>query len=111
MGFALFFLGCNYIQALLERIMVRRQKLISMTDHHFELASNMPNFSKWVRERMNEYIQNAQDQKETRKYVCSGCKTVLDLERIQNRIKGNFFTSSRWCFKCNSETMIREDLL
>jgi hypothetical protein len=91
--------------------MVRRQKLISMTDHHFEVAAKMPNFSKWVRERMNEYIQNAQDQKETRKYVCSKCEVVLDLERIQNRIKGNYFTASRWCFKCNDETMVREDLV
>ena len=43
--------------------MVRRQKLISMTDHHFEFASEMPNFSKWVRERIEEYIENTQEDK------------------------------------------------
>jgi len=38
--------------------MVRRQKLISMTDNHFEVAGNMPNFSKWVREQIEKYIQS-----------------------------------------------------
>jgi len=90
--------------------MVRRQKLISMTDRHFEVASDMPNFSKWVRERMDEYIQNAQDEKETRKYHCKKCEATLDLQRIQNKIKGNYFAAVRWCFACNDETMIRVDL-
>ena len=87
--------------------MVRRQKLISMTDRHFEVAQEMSNFSKWVRERMDEYIQNTQDEEETREYMCSKCSTVLHLQRIQNKIKGNYFPMMRWCFKCNDESLVR----
>ena len=87
--------------------MVRRQKLISMTDRHFEVAQEMGNFSKWVRERMDEYIQNIQDETETKEYKCSSCSTVLHLQRLQNKIKGNYFPMMRWCFECNDETLER----
>ena len=87
--------------------MVRRQKLISMTDRHFEVASKMPNFSKWVREKMDEYIQIQIDAKQTKEYHCSKCETTLHLERIQSRLKGNYFPMIRWCWQCDEESMER----
>jgi hypothetical protein len=102
-GLGPFFLATNYIQPLLERIMVRRQKIISMTDRHFEFASEIPNFSKWVRERIEEYIQEHQEDKnDLRWYKCESTGHSNMYNPIQHRIKGLHFPIEQYCKKCNA---------
>lgn len=81
--------------------MVRRQKIISMTDRHFEFASEVPNFSKWVRERIDEYIlDNQEDKNKLRWYKCpTGHENMLN--PIQHRIKGLHFPLEQYCEKCD----------
>ena len=88
--------------------MVRRQKLISMTDRHFEVAQKMGNFSKWVREQLDKHIQMTENgQEDAKEYHCRGCDSTLFLNRIQNRIKGNYFAAVRWCHTCDKESLER----
>ncbi len=90
--------------------MVRRQKLISMTDDHFEFASQLPNFSKWVRNKIDEYIQNENKQPKAIEYMCSGCKTRRTYGSMYSRLKGNHFPITRACptMDCFTE-MYRHD--
>jgi hypothetical protein len=82
--------------------MVRRQKLISMTDRHFEIASEMPNFSKWVRERMDEYIQRMKDigGESLRFYHCSTCGINFQRPIQWNRARGYHYPLEMMCSGC-----------
>lgn len=90
--------------------MVRRQKLISMTDDHFEFASQTPNFSKWVRKKIEEHIQLENKQPKVTEYMCNGCKEKRNYSAIYTRVKGNHFPITRACptMDCFSE-MYRKD--
>jgi RNase P subunit RPR2 len=88
--------------------MVRRQKLISMTDRHFEVAQEMGNFSKWVREQLDKHIQKTENgQEDEKEYHCKGCNSTLYLNRVQCRLRGNYWAAIRWCHTCDSETLTR----
>ena len=82
--------------------MVRRQKLISMTDHHFEVACEMPNFSKWVREQIEEYIQrsgNGPNDSEVRLYICTeGHESWY--HPIKSSIRGWHYEIEKQCREC-----------
>lgn len=90
--------------------MVRRQKLISMTDDHYEYATQMPNFSKWVRAKMDEHIQTENKKPKVAKYICNGCKAQRHFSAAYSRVKGNHFPITRGCstMGCYSE-MYRKD--
>jgi DNA-directed RNA polymerase subunit M/transcription elongation factor TFIIS len=88
--------------------MVRRQKLISMTDRHFEVAQEMGNFSKWVREQLDEYIQQQEERTlHLRNYNCKKCGEEHLLSRVHTRLKGNHYPMFRWCKTCESNTLER----
>ena len=53
---------------------MRKQKIISLTDDLYNEASKMENFSKWVRDRLEEHIQRTKtDDGRTMTYVCMKC--------------------------------------
>ncbi len=82
--------------------MVRRQKIISMTDRDFEFASEIPNFSKWVRERIEEYILDTQeDQNSLKWYKCEATGHENMLNPMRSRIKGLHFPLEQYCKKCD----------
>lgn len=88
--------------------MVRRQKLISMTDRHFEVAQEMGNFSKWVREQLDKHIQMVENgQEATKTYHCKHCNSTLELNRVHSRLKGHYWATLRWCHTCDNETLER----
>jgi len=84
-----------------------------MTDHHFEVASDMPNFSKWVRERIEEYIVSEEGYaKATRGYRCEKCEKWFELPPQNTRLFGLSFrpTTYKVHGKCQGE-LRRVDLV
>jgi len=79
-----------------------------MTDEHYTVASNMGNFSKWVRERIEEHIQKqkkAIDQQIT--YVCSKCVggEPYEFQRgpVNDRLRGWRYPPHMMCPICENE--------
>ena len=82
---------------------MRRQKIISMTDAHFEAASKMKNFSGWVREQLEKYIQDeVRAAKMTMTYVC-GCGHEFARLPTRDRVRGLRHPPHRMCPECSKE--------
>jgi len=86
---------------------MRKQKIISLTDDLYNEASKMDNFSKWVRDRLEEHIQKTKtDNGRTMTYVCmnTGCtRNEFVLGPVKDRLRGYRFPSVRVCPTCAQE--------
>lgn len=87
---------------------MRRQKIISMTDAHFEAASKMKNFSGWVREQLEKYIQAEESNLfRVQTYVCKKCVKgeAVEFQRgpVNDRVRGLRFPPSVVCAACGNE--------
>jgi len=92
---------------------MRRQKIISMTDAHFEAASKMKNFSGWVREQLEKYIQDEKNRlKMMATYVCNKCNIEFQKGPVTDRVRGTRFKTYAYCPEagCGAECQ-RWDLL
>ena len=87
---------------------MRKQKIISLTDDLYNEASKMENFSKWVRDRLEEHIQRTKtDDGRTMTYVCMKCCEDDGVEfqkgPTKDRLRGYRFPTTRPCPTCNGE--------
>jgi hypothetical protein len=74
-----------------------------MTDDHFKVASEMTNFSGWVREQLSKYIQDQQESAQGQTtYVCKHCANSFRTGPITTRMKGRHFAVERVCPECES---------
>jgi len=84
---------------------MRKQKIISLTDSLYDVASEMENFSKWVRDRLEEHIQKSKsDENKTTTYVCKPCGIEFQRLPVKDRLRGLRFPSSVPCAACGSES-------
>lgn len=85
---------------------MRRQKIISMTDEHFTAASEMKNFSGWVREQLEKYIQDQKnDHGKLMTYKCEKCEIEFQRPPVNSRAKGLYFPTSTTCATCGGPSL------
>ena len=84
---------------------MRRQKIISMTDAHFEAASKMKNFEKYIQDEKNRLKMMAT-------YVCNKCNIEFQKGPVTDRVRGTRFKTYAYCPEagCGAECQ-RWDLL
>ena len=75
-----------------------------MTDPHFEAAKGMKNFSQWVREHLEEYIQEQTKELPQTNYICQNveCEGSVGFRRpmINCRVRGVHYPTQRTCPAC-----------
>lgn len=82
-----------------------------MTDAHFRAASEMKNFSGWVRGQLDLYIQRLKDEEgQLMTYCCEKCESEFQKPPTNSRAKGLYFPSTSICPECGESSM-RWDLI
>ena len=78
-----------------------------MTDRHFEVAGKMDNFSGWVREQLEKYIQAKESNLlRLQTYVCKKCSSEpVEFQRgpVNDRVRGLRCPPSVICAACGNE--------